>query len=120
MRPKGSWWFGEARACAKILKPISTEGLTESDAQSLADRAREAISSELPDLRSRYENVRTVRGYEHVRLKRLNASGRRPFGQRRPRSAARSTLAAQNTAGIDGVPVGLVNGAGGAPGAGWF
>ena len=58
MRPKGSWWFGEARACAKILKPISSEGLGEGDAQALADRAREAIAAELPDLRARYEDLR--------------------------------------------------------------
>ena len=30
-RPKGSWWFGEADAVAKVLPPIPTTGLTMAD-----------------------------------------------------------------------------------------
>lgn len=52
-RPKGSLWFGEAKAIAKVLEPISTEGLTKDDVQALAQRARARIAESLPDLRSR-------------------------------------------------------------------
>jgi 1-acyl-sn-glycerol-3-phosphate acyltransferase len=58
MRPKHSKWFGKAHACAKILRPIATEGLGESDVGALRDRAREAIAEALPDLRTRYGNFR--------------------------------------------------------------
>jgi len=54
MRPKNSRWFGRARACAKILEPISSEGLGSSDVAALRDRCRDAIAAALPDLRSRY------------------------------------------------------------------
>jgi 1-acyl-sn-glycerol-3-phosphate acyltransferase len=54
MRPKHSAWFGRARACAKILEPIPTEGLGSSDIHALRDQCREAIAAALPDLRNRY------------------------------------------------------------------
>jgi 1-acyl-sn-glycerol-3-phosphate acyltransferase len=54
MRPKHSKWFGKAHACAKILPPISTEGLGEGDLALLRDRARDAIAAALPELRGRY------------------------------------------------------------------
>jgi 1-acyl-sn-glycerol-3-phosphate acyltransferase len=54
MRPKHSKWFGKAHACAKILAPIPTTGLTLDDTATLRDQARDAIAGALPDLRSRY------------------------------------------------------------------
>ncbi len=54
MRPKHSRWFGKAHACAKILAPISTDGMTSDDTALLRGRARDAIAAALPDLRSRY------------------------------------------------------------------
>lgn len=54
MRPKHSLWFGKARACATILDPIPSRGLTEADAGELRDQAREAIRAALPDLRARF------------------------------------------------------------------
>jgi len=54
MRPKHSRWFGKANAGARILAPIPTHGLGESDVGALRDRARDAIGAALPDLRSRY------------------------------------------------------------------
>jgi 1-acyl-sn-glycerol-3-phosphate acyltransferase len=54
MRPKHSRWFGKAHACAKILPPIGTAGLTAADIGSLRDQARAAIAAALPELRSRY------------------------------------------------------------------
>jgi len=57
MRPKHSRWFGKAHACAKMLEPIPTAGLTEADVATVRDRARESIASALPDLRARYGRV---------------------------------------------------------------
>jgi len=54
MRPKHSRWFGKAHACAKILSPIATAGMTAADVGRLRDQAHAAISAALPDLRSRY------------------------------------------------------------------
>jgi 1-acyl-sn-glycerol-3-phosphate acyltransferase len=54
MRPKHSKWFGKAHACAKILAPISTRGMTEADVGRLREQARDAIVAALPDVRSRY------------------------------------------------------------------
>ena len=34
-RPKGSWWFGEADAVARVLPPVSTAGLTMADLPAL-------------------------------------------------------------------------------------
>jgi len=56
MRPKHSRWFGKAHACAKILAPIPTTGMTEADIESLRDQTRAAIAAELPDLRARYDS----------------------------------------------------------------
>lgn len=53
MRPKHSRWFGKAHACAKILAPIPTQGLGDSDVATLRDQARDAIRNALPGLRSR-------------------------------------------------------------------
>lgn len=58
MRPKHSRWFGKARACAKILPAIRTDGLIKRDAAEatayVRDQARTSIEAALPDLRSRY------------------------------------------------------------------
>jgi 1-acyl-sn-glycerol-3-phosphate acyltransferase len=54
MRPKHSKWFGRAHACAKILDPISTEGLGAGDVATLRERARDTLVSALPELRARY------------------------------------------------------------------
>ncbi len=54
MRPKGSKWFGKAHACAKILDPIPTTGMTAADVAKLRDRTRDTISGALPELRARY------------------------------------------------------------------
>ena len=54
MRPKHSRWFGKAHACAKIVAPIPTTGMTTANIGELRDAARGAISAVLPDLRARY------------------------------------------------------------------
>lgn len=54
MRPKHSRWFGKAHACAKILAPIATAGMTAADVGPVRERARAAIAAALPELRSRY------------------------------------------------------------------
>jgi 1-acyl-sn-glycerol-3-phosphate acyltransferase len=54
MRPKHSRWFGKAHACAKILPPIPTTGLTAADMAPLRDQTRATIAAVLPELRSRY------------------------------------------------------------------
>ena len=54
MRPKGSKWFGKAHACAKILDPIPTTGMSAGDVAKLRDRTRDTISGALPELRARY------------------------------------------------------------------
>ncbi|HEX4422023.1 MAG TPA: lysophospholipid acyltransferase family protein [Kofleriaceae bacterium] len=54
MRPKHSRWFGKAHACAKILPPIPTTGLTDADIAPLRDQAHTTIAAVLPELRSRY------------------------------------------------------------------
>ena len=58
MRPKHSKWFGKANAGAKILAPISTEGMTEADVPRLRENARDTISAALPDLRERYGHAK--------------------------------------------------------------
>jgi 1-acyl-sn-glycerol-3-phosphate acyltransferase len=60
MRPKHSRWFGKAHACAKILAPIATIGMTAADIGSLRARARAAIESALPDLRARYAGLESA------------------------------------------------------------
>jgi len=54
LRPKGAPWIARGHACAKILSPIPTEHLTDADVGALRDRSRDAITTVLPDLRSRY------------------------------------------------------------------
>lgn len=54
MRPKHSKWFGRAHACAKMLAPIPTTGMTQDDVAKLREQSRDAIDAALPDLRSRY------------------------------------------------------------------
>ncbi len=51
-RPKGSWWFGEADAVAKVLPPIATEGLTMADVPALREQVRTTIATELVRLRN--------------------------------------------------------------------
>lgn len=52
-RPKGSMWFGRARARVQVLAPISTVGMTQDDVGALRERARSAIAGALPELRAR-------------------------------------------------------------------
>ena len=52
-RPKGSLWFGEARAIVKVLEPIDTRGLTAADVPMLRERARARIAEAVPGLRAR-------------------------------------------------------------------
>jgi 1-acyl-sn-glycerol-3-phosphate acyltransferase len=59
MRPKHSKWFGEARACAKVLPAIPTTGMTEADVARLREQSRDAIGAALPELRSRYGTALT-------------------------------------------------------------
>jgi 1-acyl-sn-glycerol-3-phosphate acyltransferase len=51
-RPKGSLWFGHARAHARVLAPIDTTGLAAADMPALKQAARDAISQALPSVRS--------------------------------------------------------------------
>jgi 1-acyl-sn-glycerol-3-phosphate acyltransferase len=44
-RPKGSAWFGRARAKARILAPIETRGMRANDVASLRDLARARIAA---------------------------------------------------------------------------
>lgn len=55
MRPIGKMEIRRARAVAKVLPPISIEGATADDAETLAAHARAVITAALPDLRQRYE-----------------------------------------------------------------
>lgn len=51
-RPKGSKWFGHARAHARVLPPIDSAGLSPGDVAILREQAREAIAAALPDVRA--------------------------------------------------------------------
>lgn len=55
MRPAHGWTILRARSCAKLLEPISTEGMTIDDAGTLADLARARITAALPEMRAQYE-----------------------------------------------------------------
>lgn len=46
-RPKGSLWFGWAKASVRILEPIPTKGLTLEQLPELKERAREAVTQAL-------------------------------------------------------------------------
>ncbi len=50
-RPKGSKWFGRAKAAARILDPIPTAGMTKDDVAKLRDLTRSRIVDALPALR---------------------------------------------------------------------
>lgn len=52
-RPKGSMWFGEARAVVKVLEPLATTGLGPGDIANVRELARQRIADELPSLRAR-------------------------------------------------------------------
>ena len=49
---KHDWRFGYSRAEVRVLDPISTDGLTKADVESLRDRAREVIAAALDDMRA--------------------------------------------------------------------
>jgi 1-acyl-sn-glycerol-3-phosphate acyltransferase len=51
-RPKGSKWFGHARAAVRVLEPLSTEGMTIDDVARLREAARDRIGAALPSLRA--------------------------------------------------------------------
>ncbi len=50
--PKGSPWFGEARAVVRILPPLPTTGMTSAQVHELRDLARSTIAREVADLRA--------------------------------------------------------------------
>ena len=50
-RPKGSLWFGEARAVVRVLEPIPTAGLTRADVARVRDEARMRIAAAVVELR---------------------------------------------------------------------
>jgi 1-acyl-sn-glycerol-3-phosphate acyltransferase len=52
-RPKGSLWFGEARAIARVLAPIPTQGVGEEGLGQVREEARRRIATVLPDLQLR-------------------------------------------------------------------
>jgi 1-acyl-sn-glycerol-3-phosphate acyltransferase len=52
-RPKGSKWFGEAKAIAKVLPVIETKGMTEKDISALTEATRTAIGTAVEELRER-------------------------------------------------------------------
>lgn len=43
-RPKGSLWFGDARAVVRVLEPVETRGMTADDVSRLRELVRERIS----------------------------------------------------------------------------
>ncbi|MBS2026409.1 MAG: 1-acyl-sn-glycerol-3-phosphate acyltransferase [Deltaproteobacteria bacterium] len=51
-RPKGSLWFGDARAVVKVLEPIPTAGLGPDDVPALRERCREVIQRAADELRA--------------------------------------------------------------------
>lgn len=52
-RPKGSKWFGDAKAIVKVLSPIDTTGMTMDDVAALRERTRTRIAGEVTELRRR-------------------------------------------------------------------
>jgi 1-acyl-sn-glycerol-3-phosphate acyltransferase len=52
-RPKGSLWFGDARAIVKVLEPIPTKGLGPEDVAIVREQARSRIAEAVVDLRAR-------------------------------------------------------------------
>lgn len=57
-RPKGSKWFGNAKAVARVLDPIDTAALSMDDVAKLREDTRESIASALAPLRDRLGLVR--------------------------------------------------------------
>ena len=53
--PKGSPWFGRARAIARILEPIETAGLTFEDLPGVRDRAQAVIAEAVGELEATLE-----------------------------------------------------------------
>ncbi|MCA9595488.1 MAG: 1-acyl-sn-glycerol-3-phosphate acyltransferase [Myxococcales bacterium] len=51
-RPKGSKWFGRARALARVLEPVDTRGMTGADVERLRDSVRDRIRGALPAVRA--------------------------------------------------------------------
>jgi 1-acyl-sn-glycerol-3-phosphate acyltransferase len=54
-RPKGSRWFGQARAIAKVLEPIDTKGMNLADVAKLREIVRDRIGAAVSELRERPE-----------------------------------------------------------------
>ncbi len=52
-RPKGSLWFGDADAVAKVLEPVSTAGLTVADVPALREQVRARIVEALAAVEAR-------------------------------------------------------------------
>ncbi len=72
-RPKGSVWFGDARAIAHVLAPIPTEGLGSADVVLLREQARAAIAEATAALRAELGGAPAP---EALRRDALGASGR--------------------------------------------
>ncbi len=53
-RPKGSLWFGEAKAVVRVLEPVETKGLTQADLPALTERVRESIAKAVASLEQAY------------------------------------------------------------------
>jgi 1-acyl-sn-glycerol-3-phosphate acyltransferase len=51
-RPKGSKWFGRARALARVLEPVDTSKMTGADVERLRERVRDQIRAALPGVRA--------------------------------------------------------------------
>jgi 1-acyl-sn-glycerol-3-phosphate acyltransferase len=56
--PKGSRWFGRARAIARVLEPIETRGLTLADLPRVRDEARAAVDRGVRELEAILEPER--------------------------------------------------------------
>jgi 1-acyl-sn-glycerol-3-phosphate acyltransferase len=57
-RPKGSQWFGSAKATAQVLEPIETTALGADDVAAVREQTRERIAEALAPLRDRLGLVR--------------------------------------------------------------
>lgn len=66
-RPKGSRWFGDADAVAKVLEPVPTEGLTVDDVPKLREQVRTRIIEALKELEARTSSapMHTPRALPH-------------------------------------------------------
>ncbi len=56
-RPKGSLWFGHARATARVLEPIPTAGLSMTDLERLIAQARQRIADARAELSAELDRV---------------------------------------------------------------